>query len=36
MKCWTNAHTTMDYKPFLEFVAELVFESEEIWLSLLE
>ncbi len=30
------AHTTMDYQPFLEFVAELVIESEQLWLSLLE
>lgn len=30
------AHTTMDYKPFLEFVAEMVMESEQLWLSLLE
>ena len=30
------AHTTMDYKPFLEFVAGLVEESELLWLSLLE
>jgi Fic family protein len=30
------AHTTMDYRPFLEFVAELVAESEQLWLSLLE
>lgn len=29
------AHTTMDYHPFLEFVAELVKESEQLWLSLL-
>lgn len=29
------AHTTMDYGPFLEFVAELVIESEKLWLSLL-
>lgn len=30
------AHTTMDYYPFLEFIAELVIESEQLWLSLLE
>ncbi|MDF2858644.1 MAG: hypothetical protein K0Q87_4495 [Neobacillus sp.] len=30
------AHTTIDYHPFLEFVAELVTESEQLWLSLLE
>lgn len=30
------AHTTMDYHPFLEFVAEAVIESEQLWLSLLE
>ena len=30
------AHTTMDYQPFLEFVAGLVIESEQLWLSLLE
>ena len=30
------AHTTMDYGPFLEFVAELVIESEKLWLSLLD
>ena len=30
------AHTTMDYHPLLEFVAELVAESEQLWLSLLE
>ena len=30
------AHTTMDYQPFLEFVAELVVESEQFWLSVLE
>ncbi|HSN66534.1 MAG TPA: Fic family protein [Fusibacter sp.] len=27
------AHTTMDYQPFLEFVAKLVVESEQLWLS---
>lgn len=31
-----HAHTTMDYQPFLEFVAESVIESEQLWLSLLE
>ncbi len=30
------AHTTMDYQPFLEFVAELVVESEQLRLSVLE
>lgn len=30
-----HAHTTMDYHPFLEFVAKLVVESEKLWLSLL-
>lgn len=30
------AHTTMDYQLFLEFVAEAVIESEQLWLSLLE
>lgn len=30
------AHTTMDYGPFLEFVAELVTESQKLWLSLLD
>lgn len=30
------AHATMDYRPFLEFVAEAVIESERLWLSLLE
>ena len=30
------AHTTMEYRPFLEFVVELVIESEEFWLSLLD
>jgi len=29
------AHTTMDYGPFLDFVAELVIESKKLWLSLL-
>jgi len=31
-----HAHTTMDYRPFLEFVAALVVESQNMWLSLLE
>lgn len=31
-----HAHTTMDYKPFLEFIAELVEESQLLWLSLFE
>lgn len=31
-----HAHTTMDYHPFLKFVAKLVTESEQMWLSLLE
>lgn len=31
-----HAHTTMDYAPFIEFVAEAVIESEMLWLSLLE
>lgn len=31
-----HAHTTMDYQPFLEFVAKLVMESEQLWLSLIE
>lgn len=30
------AHTTMDYHPFIEFVAESEIESEQLWLSLLE
>ncbi|MEI7883800.1 MAG: Fic family protein [Clostridia bacterium] len=30
------AHTTMDYSPFLKLISELVVESEELWLSLLE
>ena len=30
-----HAHTTMDYQPFLEFVAELVVESEQFWLSVI-
>lgn len=31
-----HAHTTMDYLPFIQFVAESVIESEQLWLSLLE
>lgn len=30
------AHTTMDYGPFIKLVAELVIESEKLWLSVLE
>lgn len=30
------AHTTMNYGPFIKLVAELVIESEEPWLSVLE
>lgn len=30
-----HAHTTLDYQAFLEFVAKLVIESEQLWLSLL-
>jgi hypothetical protein len=30
------AHTTMDYHPFIELVATLVVESEELWLTVLE
>lgn len=30
------AHTTMDYAPFVKFVAELVVESENLWLSVLD
>lgn len=30
------AHTTLDYQPFLKFVADLVVESEKLWLSVLE
>ena len=29
------AHTTMDYHPFIEMVAALVVESEELWLKVL-
>jgi hypothetical protein len=30
------AHTTMNYKPFIQFVSELVVESERLWISLLD
>jgi len=30
------AHTTMNYEPFIKMVADLVIESEELWLSVLE
>lgn len=30
------AHTTMNYEPFIRLVAELVIESEKLWLSVLE
>ncbi|MDP3058406.1 MAG: Fic family protein [bacterium] len=30
------AHTTMDYSRFLKFISDLVVESEELWLSLLD
>jgi len=30
------AHTTMNYKPFIELVSELVIESEKLWVSVLE
>lgn len=30
------AHTTMNYKPFIELVCELVIESEKLWLSVLD
>ena len=29
------AHTTMNYKPFIKLVADLVMESERLWLSVL-
>ena len=29
------AHTTMNYKPFIKLVSELVVESERLWISLL-
>lgn len=30
------AHTTMNYKPFIKLVSELVVESERLWISLLD
>ncbi|MFA9423238.1 MAG: Fic family protein [Sedimentibacter sp.] len=30
------AHTTMNYGPFIKLVSDLVVESEELWLSVLE
>ena len=30
------AHTTMNYGPFVDLVADLVIESQELWLSVLE
>lgn len=30
------AHTTMNYRPFVEFISELVVESERLWLSVLD
>ena len=30
------AHTTTNYEPFMRLVSELVLESEELWLSVLE
>ena len=30
------AHTTMNYKPFIKLVSELVIESGELWLSILD
>ncbi len=30
------AHRTMNYEPFIKLVADLVIESEELWLSVLE
>ena len=30
------AHMTMNYGPFIEFVSDLVMESEKLWLSVLE
>lgn len=30
------AHTTMNYEPFIKLVADLVIESEKLWLSVLE
>lgn len=31
-----TAHTTMNYGPFLKLVSDLVIESEELWLSVLD
>ena len=31
-----RAHTTMNYRPFIELVSELVVESEKLWLSVLD
>jgi len=31
-----QAHTTMNYEPFIKLVAELVIESEQLWLSVLD
>ncbi|MBK5262841.1 MAG: Fic family protein [Peptostreptococcaceae bacterium] len=30
------AHTTMNYGPFVEFISDLLMESEKLWLSVLE
>lgn len=30
------AHTTLNYGPFIKLIADLVIESEELWLSVLE
>jgi Fic family protein len=30
------AHTTMNYGPFIKFVADLVVESEKLWISILD
>lgn len=30
------AHTTMNYRPFIELVSKLVIESEKLWLSILD
>lgn len=30
------AHTTMNYAPFVEFISDLLMESEKLWLSVLE
>ena len=35
-KVLDHAHTTMDYGPFIKLVAELVIESEKLWLMVLE